>query len=117
MIAVCPAGSTCVRPPRYRAAAALEFRQFARSGAFEKGVIRAGPPAHLLVDHGLRVFAVDDGAQRHFRRARRTDLAHKNEVERGLQGAGDLEGHRYATTRQGIDDRPIQRHAANLAAN
>ena len=90
--------------------AALEFRQFARSGAFEKGVIRAGAPAHLLVDHGLRVFAVDDGAERHFRRARSADLAHKYEVERGAQGAGDLDGDRHPAARQRIDDRPIQPH-------
>ena len=99
------------------APAALDLRQFARAGALEKGVIRAGAPAHLLVDHRLRVLAVDDGAERHFRRARCTDLAHQDKVERGAQGSGDLERDRHAAARQRVDDRPSSAIGSSFAAN
>jgi hypothetical protein len=91
-------------------ATAFEFRQFALVGTLKISVVRAGNPLHLFVDHGLRVLAFDDGAERHFWRTRRTDLAHQNEIERGVQGARDFQSHRHPTTRQRIDDGAIKLH-------
>ena len=90
--------------------ATLDFRELSRAGALEKDVVGAGAAAHLLVDHRLGMLAVDDRTERHFRRARRTDLAHEDQVERGMQGAGDLECDRHAAPGQRVDHRPLQRH-------
>ena len=42
---------------------------------------------------------------RKFGLPRQTDLAHEDEIERRLQGGGDLGGHRDAATRQREDHR------------
>jgi hypothetical protein len=38
--------------------------------------------------------------------ARRTDLAHEDQIERGPKRLGDLIGDRHPAPRQGEDDRP-----------
>lgn len=88
--------------------AAFELVQFTFAGPFEKAILRAGCAPHLFIDDGVRRIAFDDGAERHFRRARRTDLAHQHKVERGMQGARDLHPHRHAAARQGVNDGAIK---------
>ena len=106
-----PAGRIDLRAvAKVEGPAPLDLRKFPCTGALEKDVVRAGAAAHLLVDHRLGVLAVDDGAERHFRRAGGTDLSHEDKVERGTQGAGDLERDRHAAPRQRVDNRPLQRH-------
>src|SRR4051794_30105199 len=59
----------------------------------------------LLVQDDLRVGAVDDRTQSEFRAARRSDLAHKDEIERSLKRLGDLEADRHAAARKRKDNR------------
>jgi hypothetical protein len=54
-----------------------------------------------LVEHGLGTAAVDDGAERELGLHGRADFAHEHEVERRIEGSGDLCCHRHTTARQG----------------
>jgi hypothetical protein len=61
----------------------------------------------VLVQHGLGAVAVDYGAERKFRLVGSTDLAHENEVQRGVQGRCHFVPDGDPTAREGKNHRVL----------
>ncbi len=91
-------------------APAFELEQLAAALLVKVGVVGSGLAPDVLVDDGMRLAPLDDGAQRQFRCAWRADLAHQHQVERGIQAARDRHGHGHAPARQCIDDGALRNH-------
>ena len=80
-------------------AAPLDFGKFGVANGLEVGFRDGGLANDVLVAHDNGRAAVDDRAHRQFRLERHADLAHQNQIERGVERRGDLRRDRDAAAR------------------
>ena len=85
----------------------LDLRKLAISPGLQERHARPGHRAHLLVDHELRLIAIDDSGEGEFRLAGGADLADHDQVEGRVQHLGDLDSDGHAAAWQGVDHGPV----------
>ena len=86
---------------------ALDLGQLAPLFLFDVGGGRPYLADYLLVQHQMRLIAVDDRADPELGMTRGADLAHEQDIERRTQRLRDLEADRHAAARQGEHDRVV----------
>ena len=87
---------------------AMDFLQLVVNLAFQIVARDAQRAHHFAIENRLRMIAVDHRADPQLGLAGRAELAHDDHIERRIQRARDLEGHRNAAARHAQNDRILR---------